>query len=168
MKYMKKKIIIAFLTALVIQPSWNNTKAASKETSAFSLADTQRAKITYDKNGGYFVETLDDYETPSAKVSTYSTTSTKSKTKTVKYYNSNNTLCWSYTLKASFKVKSGISATYISSSASADIYKSTWSVAGENHSGSGNTATGNIKMKTSKTTITKTITIKCDKNGNFS
>ena len=92
----------------------------------------------------------------------------KSKTKTVRYYNDNNVLCWSYALKASFKVKKGTNAIYDSSSASAKIYKTSWNTVSEKHFGSKNTATGSITMKTTKKTVTKKITIKCDKDGNFS
>ena len=79
----------------------------------------------------------------------------KSKTKTVRYYNDNNVLCWSYALKASFKVKKGTNAIYDSSSASAKIYKTSWNTVSEKHFGSKNTATGSITMKTTKKTVTK-------------
>lgn len=168
MRYMKKITTLVLLATLVVQPSKNNISAAVKGINTFSLADKQQVEITYDNDGGYFVETLDDCETTLPKATSYSTTSTISKTKTVKYYNSSNALCWSYTLKASFRVKLGVSATYRSSSASGNLYKSTWSIASEKHSGSGNIASGTIRMTTKSTTIAKTITIKCDKNGNFS
>lgn len=48
------------------------------------------------------------------------------------------------------------------------IYKTSWNTVSEKHFGSKNTATGSITMKTTKKTVTKKITIKCDKDGNFS
>ena len=43
-----------------------------------------------------------------------------------------------------------------------------WNCVSEHHSGSGGTATGTIKMQTTGKTVSKTVTIKCDKNGKFS
>lgn len=163
MKYIKKILIITLLISFITPPAWCN--AVTKIYS--SHYNTLQEKITHDSNGGYFVETLDTFETPQTDISIYSTSNIKSTSKTIRYYNSNDVLCWSYTLKASFNVNSRSSSVYINSSASANIYKTTWSIASENHSGSGNVATGTIKMKTSKTSVPRTITIKCDKNGNF-
>ena len=167
MKHFSRFSALVMLIALSMSFNRNVADASVKNIDAFSSVDNASMKIIPDNHGGYFVEVLEDSPL-SPVISTYSTATIKTKTKTVSHYNSNNALCWSYSLTASFKVNKGVSATYYSSSAQAKIYKTSWSVASEKHSGSGNTATGTITMKTSAATLTRTITIKCDKNGNFS
>ena len=88
------------------------------------------------------------------------------KTKSVKYYASNNTLRWTYYLTASFNVRPGISSNYRTSSADVAIYNNSWSFVSEKHSGSGTIATGTIIMSNGAN-LSKTITIECDKYGNF-
>lgn len=167
MKHFSRFFALAILIALSMSFNRNVADASAKNIDAFSSVDNASMKIIPDNHGGYFVEALED--SPLSPVtSTCSAATIKTKTKTLYYYNSNNILCWSYSLTASFKVKKGVSATYYSSSAQAKISNASWSVASEKHSGSGNTATGTITMKTSATALTRTATIKCDKNGNFS
>ncbi|MDE6850923.1 MAG: hypothetical protein K2J67_00325 [Lachnospiraceae bacterium] len=174
MKNMKKWILFTLTAAILLPWNLSTAKAATDPTNSKPLTDTTQTTITSDNNGGYFVETLENTlpswntSTISASVlSTTTPTTTMSKTKTVKYYNSKNVLCWSYSLTATFNVKRGISSNYKSSKASLNNYNS-WSIVSESHSGSSTKATGTIKMKKNGTTISKTVTILCDKYGNFS
>lgn len=167
MKHLSHFFAFAILIALSMFFNRNVADASVKNIDVFSSVDNASMKIIPDNHGGYFVEVLEDSPL-SPFTSTCSAATIKTKTKTVSHYNSNNVLCWTYSLTASFKVKKGVSATYYSSSAQAKIHKTSWSVASEKHSGSGNKATGTITMKTSSTVSSKTVTIKCDKNGNFS
>lgn len=155
------------IVALLFMIYPDTAKAEVKIPKSLQSAVAKNTKITYDSQGGYYVETLES-TTPINSILSASSTSTKSKTKTLKYYNSNNALCWSYSLTASFKVNSGVSATYKSSSASGEIYRSGWSNVSESHSGSGSTASGTIRMKSGNSTISRTVIIRCSKNGTFS
>ncbi len=159
--------ILATLATTFLMPSHAN--AASYINKQTSLAGKE-VSISYDGFGGYFVESLEDsvpYQTSLLKIATASSNEVLSKTKTVKYYNSNNVLLWFYSLTASFNVNRGVSSTYKSSSAKATISNTAWSVADENHSGSGTKASGTIKMMKNNITVSKTINITCDKYGNF-
>ena len=172
MKKITKILTVILFAALSVQMISSTSSAADIDIiKNVSFTDISRSQIVYDDNGGYFVETLEN-TLPSLNSSvlsatTYNAVTTKTKTKSVKYYNSKNVLCWKYSLTASFNVKIGSSVSYKSSSASLDNQNS-WSFVSEKHSGSGSKAYGTIKMKKNGTTIAKTITIQCDKNGNFS
>ena len=159
LKTIKKLVTTILLTTITFQTSTIISHAAFTKTIPSPIQEI----ITY-------VETLENtpIQNTLSLTSTARVNTLKSKTKTVRYYNDNNVLCWSYALKASFKVKKGTNAIYDSSSASAKIYKTSWNTVSEKHFGSKNTATGSITMKTTKKTVTKKITIKCDKDGNFS
>lgn len=143
-----------------------------KECKAAIDTNIEQVKIIYDDQGGYIVETIENntYNLSSSNyIATYATaqTTTTTKTKTIKYYNSNNILCWKYSLTATFIVKQGKSVSYKSSKATLN-HNNAWKFVSEKHSGSGGKATGTIKMQKKGTTISKTVTIKCDKYGKFS
>ena len=164
-KHVRFLMILSFVATTVIASTSTNCKAATKTSN-------QQCEIIYDEYGGYYVETMESSDLvsiPTTCVSTLSVpqVSPTSKTKSIKYYNSNNTLCWKYSLTATFNIKKGISVSYKSSKASLSNNNS-WNCVSEHHSGSGGTATGTIKMQTTGKTISKTVTIKCDKNGKFS
>lgn len=132
-------------------------------TSNISYAATNTQIITrMDSNGGYWVETI---TTPQ---SIYGTKTQKTSTKTTKYYNANDELCWKYSLTATFSVNTGVSATCTDSSAKLSIYKSGYSLYNEKHSHSGNEATGTIKIKHNGVVKAKTISLTCTKNGTIS
>ena len=172
---MKKIVKIFILIFAILLPSATSTvKAATDTVNLDTCTDITQIQIIHEDNGGYFVETLestpyslDDVSMLSTRADSTATTTTKTKTKTVKYYNSKNVLCWSYSLTATFSIKLGNSATYKSSKASLDN-SNDWTVVSESHSGSGAKASGTIKMKKNGTTLSRTVTIQCDKNGNFS
>lgn len=171
MKNIAKVMIFILSVAMLLSLNHSTAQAATDTISSEALANAIQTTITYDDDGGYCVETLEiipiQQEMSTVSADTSSTTTTKKGIKTKYHFNSNNTLCWSYSLTAIFTVKTGISATYKSSTASLDNAKS-WSIVSESHSGSGSKATGTIQMQNNGITISKTITIHCDRYGNFS
>ena len=148
LKTIKKLVTTILLTTITFQTSTIISHAAFTKTIPSPIQEI----ITYDEHGGYYVETLENtpIQNTLSLTSTARVNTLKSKTKTVRYYNDNNVLCWSYALKASFKVKKGTNAIYDSSSASAKIYKTSWNTVSEKHFGSKNTATGNNKKNRDK------------------
>lgn len=166
------KVMIFILSAAMLLPLNHSTAQAATDTiSSEAPANTIQTTITHDDDGGYYIETLEVLPTlqemSTVSAGTNSTITTKSYLKTTRCYDPNGVLCWSYSLTAVFTVKTGISATYKSSKASLNNTKS-WSVVSESHSGSGSKATGTIKMKNNGTTKSRTVTIQCDRFGNFS
>ena len=162
---MTKKIttlILIILTVIAGCIPGTTSMAASPSS------NVSKTTITYDNYGGYYVETLSDTVLPisSSSVCYSSNSQVLTKAKTAKYYSSNNTLCWSYTLIASFNVTRGVKSVYRTSRAESAIYNNSWSFVSEKHSGSGTIATGTIIMSNGAN-LSKTITIECDKYGNF-
>lgn len=139
-------------------------------STASAATPAVKTTITRDADGGYYVETIT--ETPSVSpfsVSPYSSiAATVDKTKSVSFYNSNNSLCWKYSLTGTFRYITGFSAVCADASAKLSIYNSAYSLYDEKHSYSGSTATGTIKMRNKTVIKSKTISITCSKNGTFS
>lgn len=159
-----KKIIsfVSLLTFLAVGIS--NTTTAYAATLSPAI---ETSTIIKDSDGGYYLETIT--ETLSNYPLTYGiySTNTKTKTKTTKYYNTNNTLCWQYSLTGSFRINKE-SATCTSSNAKLSIYDTNYSLYSENHSHSGNKATGTVKIKHGENVKSRTISIICSKNGDLS
>ncbi len=105
LKTIKKLVTTILLTTITFQTSTIISHAAFTKTIPSPIQEI----ITYDEHGGYYVETLENtpIQNTLSLTSTARVNTLKSKTKTVRYYNDNNVLCWSYALKASFKVKKG-------------------------------------------------------------
>ena len=102
LKTIKKLVTTILLTTITFQTSTIISHAAFTKTIPSPIQEI----ITYDEHGGYYVETLENtpIQNTLSLTSTARVNTLKSKTKTVRYYNDNNVLCWSYALKASFKV----------------------------------------------------------------
>lgn len=138
--------------------------------SAATPMPTVKTTITRDADGGYYVETITEtpLESPFS-VSPYScTAATVDRTKHYEYYNSNNSLCWRYSLTGTFRYITGFSAVCKDARTKLSIYNSAYSLYDEKHSYSGSTATGTIKIKKRTLIKTKTTSITCSKNGTFS
>ena len=171
MKIFFKILILVSIVTISLPIAAPPAKAATNTVNRIIYDDIAQTNIIYDDNGGYFIETLENTSHSlnilTSPISVNGNTVTKSKTKTVSYYNSNNVFCWSYSLTATFNIKLGCSAAYKSSKAYLNKMNS-WSVVSESHSGSGTKASGTIKMKKNGITLSRTVTIRCDKNGKFS
>lgn len=163
---MTMKRILACLFMLTL----TTCLAVPSTASAATPAPTVKTTITRDTDGGYYVETIT--ETPSVSpfsVSPYScTAATVDRTKSVSFYNSNNSLCWKYSLTGTFRYITGFSAVCAEATTKLSIYNSAYSLYDEKHSHSGDTATGTIKMRNKTVIKSKTISITCSKNGTFS
>ena len=127
---------------------------------SYADAASVTEQTTYFADGSYCVETL---TVCANEIATYSTT--KSATKTAKYYDSTDKLCWKYDLTASFQVNSGVSATCTSCSDTVNLYVAEWTFVSKSATNSGNKATGTAKMKKNGKVATKTLTLTCSKNG---
>lgn len=133
------------------------------------FAETDSSEIEYLEDGSYF-ETIIEEDNPS--MSLFSTTKTKSSSKTVYYKNSNNTTLWYVKVNGKFTYN-GSTSSCTSSQVTAAAPASTWSVTNKKASKSGSTAkasaTGVKKVNGITTqTVPRTVTLTCSKNGNLS
>ena len=120
------------------------------------------SSVEYFADGSYIVTTLQILETRSSK----------QHKKQAEYFNPDNKLQWTYTLTAAFEYD-GSASRCISVTDSFRILDNRWICDSHLASSSANTATGNFTMKEKPgiftlQTISDTITIICDKNGNIS
>lgn len=125
--------------------------------------------IEYFPNGDYIVSTLVD-ETPTVlRAAAYNKTGSKIYT----LYNKNGNVLWQFTLKGTFSVNPGVSATCTATSYSINIVDTAWQNDTASTSRSGNQAIGDatfirkvllikVETKSCHTVLT------CDKNGNLS
>lgn len=156
-----KKLFILILTLFVFLSTINTdtTRAALKHE------NSSHTTIIMEPDGGYYVKTIT--ESPSPDVSVNSVT-TKSSKVYYKYYNNNNILCWKYVLDGTFYINFGVSSKCTNVTANFFNYKSGYTLNYENHSYSGNKATGSVTVQHKDDICSKTLSIVCDKNGNFS
>jgi hypothetical protein len=155
MKKLKKSLSVLLTLCCLISLTFQQPAQASA-----SVISTE--KITQD-DGYILVTTITPSEASSA-ISTCSTTHSKEAMRVYSFYNLSGTLCWSYTLNASF-LYDGTLVVCTSVSSSSAIYKSGWSACNESHSKSGATATGSIRFKTSTNHKDVSLSITCSKNG---
>lgn len=155
-----KKIISFFITlfSLIL---FSLTTYASEPTTT----DT----IKFFDNGDYLITTIED-ETSASDITLLSTTTTKSKTS--KYYNSNNELMWYVKVTGTFTYGNGTSKC-TASSVTAQSYVSAWKITSKSASKSGNTAIGKATAKqyfnsTVVNTINRTVKLTCNSAGVFS
>ena len=142
--------------------------AAPQEISQSASVQTISTTVDYLEDGSYFTTEIKEVVGPQSRA-----TVTKLGQKTLTYRDSNGKILWTYTLKGEFSVNQGVSATCVKAGASSQIYSSDWSEAGNQPSRSGNKATGTVTMQRKVLgnvveTKKETITLTCDKNGNFS
>lgn len=118
----------------------------------------------------YCITVIEEELTPA--ISTYSTTRTKTASKTTYYQNSSGSTLWYVKVTATFSYN-GTSASCTSSSVTAESCNSYWKVSNKKSSYSGNSATASATGKeyyNSKVmqTINKSVTLSCSKNGTLS
>lgn len=99
-------------------------------------------------------------------------TQTKSGSKNISFYNSDDVIQWSATLKGTFSY-TGSSATCTASSITYTIYDSKWKIPTATASKSGNTATGHVVAKSyflgvPVKTVERDITLTCSATGTLS
>lgn len=134
----------------------------------FTVSANSSSDVIFEN--GYYIETViieDEI------IQTRGTTYTKSGTKTQTVRDSDGKALYSFTVKGTFTVNAGVSATCTSASYTYSITDDSWHFDSASTSKSGNkaTATGTFKKKILLiTTDTRscTVTLECDKNGNLS
>lgn len=168
-----KKHILAFVMMLAISSAFTNSvcpvQAATVKAPITGV--TEEKTVDYDENGNYEVITVKTLpQLPTTMYSTYSTNSTVSKTgiAVLDYFNSKDELCWEYVLTGYFTVNKGVSSKCTKATAQLDIFKSAWDYKKESRSISGNSVTGKITVTKGLLVKTRSITLICNKYGNFS
>ena len=119
---------------------------------------------------GYYVKTIVAEELPAMAPRA---TTTKSGSKSYVLANNNGEELARFTLKGTFSVNTGVSATCTASSYTTSISNNSWSVKSASATKSGNQAIGDVtfvKKVLFITTSTKEarVVLTCDKNGNLS
>lgn len=97
---------------------------------------------------------------------------TKTATKRTKYVDNSNVTVWEVSVTGTFTYN-GSTSTCTAASVAATSYTSNWKITSKSASKSGNKATAKATAKyyydgSLVTTVTKTVTLTCDKNGNLS
>lgn len=98
--------------------------------------------------------------------------STKKGTKRVKYVDNSNVTVWEVSVTGTFTYD-GSSSTCTAASVAATSYTTNWKITSKSASKSGNKATAKATAKyyydgSLVTTVNKSVTLTCDKNGNLS
>lgn len=155
-----KKLFILILTLFVFLSTINTdtTRAAVK------YENSSHTTVIREPDGGYYVKTITASPLPEFSVNSVTT---RSSTAEYKYYNNNNILCWKYVLNGTFYINFGVNSKCTKTTANFYNYKSGYTLNDENHSYSGNKATGSVKVQHKDDICSKTLSIVCDKNGNF-
>lgn len=153
-----KKVLAVFLSVVMLV-AFPVVAYAGEEDTETSTA------VEYLEDGSYIVTTVE--EEPNLFRA-----STKSGTKTAKFYNSDDEIQWSVTLSGTFSY-TGSSATCTKASVSYKVYDSDWKVTSATSSKSGRTATGNFTIKMYVTfvpikTLNRTLTLSCSNSGTIS
>lgn len=154
-----KNLILVFAAFLCIISTPTNISAAT--------FNDNHPEISYEylDDGSYFITTITNL--PSSKA-----TNQKNASKTTQFLNANGNVMWSVTVTATFSYN-GTSSTCTNASASATSNNSDWVISNyyASHSGNSGTATATAKkyyMSVPIDTVTKSVTLSCDKNGNLS
>lgn len=153
---MKKLITIALSLAMfVILPA-----------TAYAAPSNASSSTTVFEDGSYIITTIS--EEPSPRGITFLQSSSKSGTKTIRYYTAGNTLEWDFSVIGTFTYD-GVTAIATAASASHNIYVSGWTCAGESASYSGNTAYASATFRyLSLLTKNTSTSLSCSPNGTLS
>lgn len=153
-----------FITVMILAFSLLFCTMKSTVAEASTPSGTE---IEYFGDGDYLETTISNTPDLFSMISVNSASKEITKTKTVKYKNSNNKVLWSISIKATFTYD-GSSAKCVRYSHSASVYAKTWSIKSITSSKNGNSATARaiaIHSGNDSKQFTKTITIKCSKTG---
>lgn len=159
-----------FAIALTFCLFGTSVMAATPNTTVQSENGTVVSEtVEYFSDGSSCVTTVID-ETP---ITPYATTFTKTGSKVYTLRNKNGDILWKFTVKGTFSVNSGVSATCTASSYSINIVDTAWENESASASRSGNKAIGKATFvrKVLFVTIESkscTVTLTCDSNGNLS
>lgn len=136
---------------------------------SYAAEPTNTHDIEFFDNGDYLITTIES-EDSTSNIALLSTTTTKSKTS--RYYNSKDELMWYVKVTGTFTYGNGTSKC-TASSVTAQSYVSAWKISNRSASKSGNTAIGKATAKqyfdgTVVNTINRTVKLACSPTGVFS
>lgn len=159
-----KKLFTFLLVAILVSQTVLTTASAK---------DITNEQIEYFDDGSYMVTTISDtIMNNNYGIALLSTTTTKTKTKRVNFYNGSNKLLWYFQVKGTFTYGNG-SAKCTKSEVSAKSYNTYWKLSNKSASKSGNKATASVTAKLCKgstvyQTLKKKVTLTCSATGKFS
>ena len=138
-------------------------------TFAFDVPKDSNTTIEYFDDGSYIVIIISN---ESSDISTYASTTSTTKSKTSTYYSKSNSKLWDVKVTGTFTYGNG-SAKCTSSTVSSTSYNKNWKItnksASKSNASASASATGNLYQDSIIVqSIVKTVTLTCDKNGNFS
>ncbi|MFQ9514450.1 MAG: hypothetical protein ACLRZ9_01345 [Eubacterium sp.] len=141
-------------------------------TNASAIILNVQSHIEKPDNEYYLKQVITDYPYNHPLISTFPTNKTITKTKTTYYKNSNGTVLWSVSIKATFTYN-GSTSKCTSYSHSTIAPAKTWSIKNCLSQKSGNSATAKVTVVHTGTngstdTVTKWVTIKCSPDGTVS
>lgn len=161
---MKKRVLSLIMAGLLLA-----TPVTAFAQEPTGTSNTVYTAVSECSDGGYLITTIEEEDTGIAAFAA----STKKASKTTKYYNNNNVLQWYVTVNGTFSYVKGKSSACTAASVTAVSKASTWKISSKKASKSGSTATASATAKQYKNgiffqSITKTVKLTCDKNGNLS
>lgn len=160
-----KKVFITLLTSflLINGTAFPSLSANAADTSSFSIVSVEMLE-----NGYYYETIIEEDNSTSHNINTYSTSQTITRTKTTQLKNSAGEVMWSVSLKATFTYD-GTTSKCISCTPSAKSYASTWSIKSITSSKSGNTGTATAvathEVLGISNDVTKSVTLTCTAYG---
>lgn len=175
---MKKYLLLTICSLIILLSVGVVTPTNAEAASHIEKAQLVSECINILDDGSFFHITITESlpETAScfsqSMLSTRST-QTKSGSKTVAYYNSDNEVVWEFTLYGTFQYIPGSSAGCVSSSYSINIYDSNWENTYASASKSGNQAIGDATFKEKILFVTTQarnvhVTLSCNAYGTLS
>ncbi len=165
-----KKILTALLSIMIITNTLLLPANAAMPDPVADDFEIVSENTEYFSDGTSVTITVSQLKNSTA---TRGTTYTKSGTKSYTLRNESGAILWVFTLKGTFKVNSGVSATCTSTSYSTSNLASGWELDSASTYASGNKAIGDATFKHKTlfiTTDTKSchVVLTCDANGNLS
>ena len=156
------KKLCSIVTVLFMLLSFNTIGYAAENKTVYE----ENEYVEYFSDGSYIVTTIEEIASP------LSATKTATAPKTSKYYNSKNELEWTVTVTGTFNYD-GKTASCTKAVTSYKIYNDRWEVTDANASKKGAKAIGDFTVKRywlgiPTTTVNKTVTLTCSKDGKIS
>ncbi|MBQ8558684.1 MAG: hypothetical protein IJ439_01675 [Tyzzerella sp.] len=165
-----KKIFATFLSIMIIANSLLLTANAAPVNTLTDNFEVISENIEYLSDGtSVTITVLEEKDALPTRATSY----TKSGAKNYTAKDSNGNILWTFTVKGTFTVNSGVSATCTSTSYSTSNLSSGWELDSASTYASSNTAVGDATFKHKTlfiTTDTKSchVVLTCDANGNLS
>ncbi len=165
-----KKITIITLSALLALTA---TLSTANNSQAMTLTTQEQIDTEYLDDGSYLITTTMIAPAKIKNAVLLAKTKNITKSKTANYYNASHTLLWSITLTGTFSYGNG-SAKCTHANISTTSHNSCWKFSSKNCNTHGNQAIGSTTIKHYSVsgvlidTVSKTLTLTCSSNGNFS